>query len=665
MRRIRIALFVLSLALLVPLALLAWRALDGLALERSVRHRAVAERAFDEMERSLSDFLAREEARPFEAYRFYVSGPGDRSPLSRPEGLEDFVVGAFQRGPDGRIETPFEPRDLEAARVRGDWPPGPEVRAAISEVKAVVAGAFFAGADAVSGERSLRRRDAASKGKAAFSPGTTRALADGFAAAAEAPAAEPAEPSGRASAYEVLQSFNRGAEDRAERKQKVQTARLPRSLAAPSPPEPSADAQLVPSLAEESSVPEQRERESRIAAPLRALGYVVSEAERFDDPRREDLAKQAEGADEVDALALALDPMVGRPTGERYLLLYRTVLLGEQGFRQGLLLDRARLLAWLDRSVLRAGRLSQLATLRSDGGPVARDFAFEHRFAEPFDGLHARLELDALPGLAGPGAIYGLVALVLLIGTAGLFAIHRMVAVVVQFAERRNNFVAAVTHELKTPLTAIRMYGEMLRDDLVPTEAKRREYVGTISDESERLSRLIDNVLEFSRLERGRRELSLRVGAVAPVLEEATRKLRTHAEREGFALALAVEPGLPPIRFDRDALLQVLFNLVDNAMKYAAGSSPREVVLEARRRDGAVEIAVRDHGPGVSSRHQKRIFEPFYRGEDELTRSAKGTGIGLALVKELAERMGAAVRGSNDPGGGFRVCLAFPAVDPA
>jgi signal transduction histidine kinase len=240
-----------------------------------------------------------------------------------------------------------------------------------------------------------------------------------------------------------------------------------------------------------------------------------------------------------------------------------------------------------------------------------------------------------------------------------------MVAVVVDFAERRNNFVAAVTHELKTPLTAIRMYGEMLRDDLVPNDEKRREYYGTISDESERLSRLIDNVLEFSRLEHGRREMNWSVGAIGPVIEEAARKLRTHLDRESFSLEIEVDAGLPPVRFDRDALLQVLFNLVDNAMKYAGSAGRRVVVLEARRRAAGVEVAVRDFGPGVSGRHLSRIFEPFYRGEDELTRSAKGTGIGLALVKDLAERMGAAVAGANAEGGGFRVCLAFRAVDPA
>jgi signal transduction histidine kinase len=245
-------------------------------------------------------------------------------------------------------------------------------------------------------------------------------------------------------------------------------------------------------------------------------------------------------------------------------------------------------------------------------------------------------------------------------GAVGLLAVYRMVGVAIHFAERRNNFVSAVTHELKTPLTAIRMYGEMLRDGLVGAEDKRLEYYGTITDESERLSRLIDNVLEFARLERGTREMNWTVGSVGPILEEAAEKLRAHAGREGFWIALEVEADLPAVRFDRDALLQVLFNLVDNAMKYARAARDRSIALEARRRGAGVLVSVRDYGPGVSGGHLARIFEPFYRGGDERTRTTRGTGIGLALVKDLSERMDAAVSGANADGGGFCVRLVFP-----
>ena len=125
------------------------------------------------------------------------------------------------------------------------------------------------------------------------------------------------------------------------------------------------------------------------------------------------------------------------------------------------------------------------------------------------------------------------------------------------------------------------------------------------------------------------------------------------------SLAVAQEPLPDPVRYDRDALLQVLFNLVDNAMKYARSGDARRVVIEVRRGEGGVLLSVRDFGPGVARRHLPRIFEPFYRGEDELVRSTKGTGIGLALVRDLAQRMGAGVRGDNAEGGGFRVSLAF------
>ena len=164
--------------------------------------------------------------------------------------------------------------------------------------------------------------------------------------------------------------------------------------------------------------------------------------------------------------------------------------------------------------------------------------------------------------MGGGTYVYGLAGLLAAAGALALFALYRMVAVAVSFAERRSNFAAAVSHELKTPLTAIRMYGEMLRDNLVESDAKRREYYGSITLESERLGRLIDNVLEFSRLEQGTRSLSPAVGDIGPAIEEtveldaASRRARgLHARagsrpgpsrralRSGRARAGAVQPG--------------------------------------------------------------------------------------------------------------------------
>jgi signal transduction histidine kinase len=311
--------------------------------------------------------------------------------------------------------------------------------------------------------------------------------------------------------------------------------------------------------------------------------------------------------------------------------------------------------------VLDFAALPEVELSFSPDADATADSVYRHRFAEPFDALQATLVLPALGDAGGASTVRWLSFLLFAALALGLFALYRMVAVTVGFAERRSNFVAAVSHELKTPLTAIRMYAEMLRDGMVPSGEKQREYYGTITAESERLSRLIQNVLEFSRLERGSRDVHLVAGPLAPVVEEAVQVLRPHAEREGFRLEVDVPADLPPVRFDRDALLQVLFNLVDNALKYARDASDRTVRIEGRAEQGGVRLAVRDAGPGVADGQLSRIFEPFYRAGDELTRTAQGAGIGLALVRELSDRMGAALRGVNAPGGGFEVSLLLRA----
>ena len=187
--------------------------------------------------------------------------------------------------------------------------------------------------------------------------------------------------------------------------------------------------------------------------------------------------------------------MTGRVIDGDHLMLYRTVVRAAQGYRQGVLLDLPRLGDWLReqglgddglaryaqrhvRSAARRGWVRSRADRRDRALP-----SIQHRFAEPFDDLSARLALRPLPGVGSVTYVYALAALLLVTGVLGLAALYRMVSVVVGFAERRSNFVAAVSHELKTPLTAIRMYGEMLRDGMVPSEAKRDEYYRHITVE--------------------------------------------------------------------------------------------------------------------------------------------------------------------------------------
>ena len=608
MRRFRILFIVVAVVVIVPVGLLVRRAIDSVELEQRTRHQVVAERIFDEMERALSEMLAREEERPFGEYSYeYVpqgqeAGPLVRSSLADPPSLK-FIVGYFQLAPDGKLQTPLQPASA---------------RAALNELERSVTPYFRTGA----GPSGAWVRT----GLAPQVPGTTvasgdksgRADAEGRLAAASG-----------VSAFDALRALNKGVEQRAARQAKTELQYAPAPLL---------DQRAAPA----SAAPKER-----------------------DVPAQ--LAEAAKGVWSNEPARLEIMPMVGRVVDAHRMLLYRTVVRDAQTYRQGLLLDLDALETWLRGEALGTDGVANYATVdftnRLAQGPrseAASAYVYQHRFADPFADLSARLVLRPLPGAGGANYVYALCGVVLLAGGLGLIGLYRMVAVTVSYAERRSNFVAAVSHELKTPLTAIRMYGEMLRDGIVPAEAKRAEYYRHITAESERLSRLINNVLEFSRLEKGTRQMSLVTGSLGPVVTEAAELLRPHAEREGFVLDVEVDASLPAVRFERDALLQVLFNLVDNAVKYARESEPKRITLSCRADGRQVRLTVRDHGPGVPAYQLRKLFEPFYRGESELTRRSKGTGLGLALVQSLAKQMGASAVARNARGGRFEVELIFP-----
>ena len=366
-------------------------------------------------------------------------------------------------------------------------------------------------------------------------------------------------------------------------------------------------------------------------------------------------------------------PMAAAVVDEKRIILHRTVAISGAGtYEQGMLIDLDHLAGWLEARVLGQGGLREFIALDFSRGqgrdaaesgyaPYEREhFVYRHRFGEPFESLSARLSLLPLPDEGGSGYVYAIGLLLVLASTVGLWAVYRTVAAAVDFSERRSNFAAAVSHELKTPLTAIRMYAEMLRDGMVSDKAKEKEYSATITAEAERLTRLIQNVLEFSKLERGAHQLDLVSGSLGEPLHEVLRIIEPHARSQGFVMALDLDDPLPAVRFDPDAFQQILFNLIDNALKYAATADTKRVELCARRVEGAVEVRVRDYGPGVAREHRPHLFDPFYRGEKELTRRTRGAGIGLALVQSLAKQMDAAVSARNRPEGGFEVALRFP-----
>src|SRR5580704_1200039 len=209
----------------------------------------------------------------------------------------------------------------------------------------------------------------------------------------------------------------------------------------------------------------------------------------------------------------------------------------------------------------------------------------------------------------------------------------------------KSEFVANVSHELKTPLALVRMFGEMLQSGRVASEAKRQEYLDIIVGESERLSSLIENVLDFARVERGRQAYDFADGSVGEAFSRAVNVYRHRAESEGVALATDIAPDLPRTRIDDRAIQLAVINLVDNALKYAPASGT--VTIRVRSENGAGEsivVRVIDRGPGVPLEDRERIFERFVRGstgrDAASGRPVRGSGIGLALVRHIAESHG-------------------------
>jgi Osmosensitive K+ channel histidine kinase len=225
-------------------------------------------------------------------------------------------------------------------------------------------------------------------------------------------------------------------------------------------------------------------------------------------------------------------------------------------------------------------------------------------------------------------------------------------------SELRSQFVSSVSHELKTPLTSIRMLAETLQMGRGRDAKTESEYLDTIVNECERLSRLVDGVLLFSKAERGKVVYHFRPLEAAETVHAAARALDYTLAQKGFRLKIEIEAGLPRLRGDHDALEQALLNLLGNAMKYSGDA--RDIEVAVKREDGRVAIDVTDHGAGIAAAEQTRIFEKFYRADTPENQHIPGTGLGLALVAQIVKAHGGEVRVRSAPGEGSTFSLLLP-----
>jgi signal transduction histidine kinase len=252
-------------------------------------------------------------------------------------------------------------------------------------------------------------------------------------------------------------------------------------------------------------------------------------------------------------------------------------------------------------------------------------------------------------------AALGVLVVVILAGTVTTWRLMRREA---EVAQLKADFVANVSHDLKTPLSVIRMFGETLEMGRVTDPARREEYYRVITRESERLSRLIENVLDFSRIEGGRRTYERAPAAVEPLVRDTLDAFAYPLAQGGFKVEVDVVPDLPDVMMDAPAIGQALANLVDNAIKYAG---ERKVVrVHAALDGGELALSVTDEGIGIPPAEQARIFEKFYRVGRSDTQGRRGSGVGLALVRHVAEAHGGRVTVESRAGEGSRFTIRLP-----
>ena len=682
--RLRLWLALLFAALALPSALLVQHAYGQLKWEAFHRQRVLAEEFAQRVDSRLAALVAAEEARPATDYRFLVvaGDPGARvlalSPLASfpPERTLPGALGHFEVEADGTFRSPLLPAAGEDPGRHGITRDALAARTArVAELRELLARHRVGGEPALAGARDAPARASADAERLELSlsriegdraRGAGASVAEGVAASSEpgrldkkiasapaqalfdrlddatssrAPAASapPADSLGRVEELRLEQAYSAEAEAKRDTgaRAKARQARKEQSLAPAVAPAPAA-----PALAE---------AQASEALPIRAF---ESEVEPFRFAR-------------LDADHFVLYRNVWRD-GQRTvqgLLLAREALLGSAIGRPFAATALARAsdlaLAWRG-EVLEAWSATGSPRYAAGAGELDGTLLHRARLSAPLGEFELLFDVTRLP--PGPGAtvlawVSALLAAMLVLT---FLLLYRLGLGQIRLVRQQQDFVSAVSHELKTPLTSIRMYGEMLREGWVD-EGRRRDYYEFIHAESERLTRLIDNVLQLARMSRNGLQVAPQEVALGTLCEQARTRLASRVAQTGFTLELNVEAAAATtvVTADPDLFLQIVINLVDNALKFAARAEPRRVVLGARRSEGGGGVvSVRDFGPGVPRDQMKKIFRLFYRPGNELTRETAGTGIGLALVHQLAVAMGGRVDVVNrDPGAEFRVTL--------
>ena len=645
MKKLKLLILIFSLALCIPLAFFVFKTYRGLEQEEAATLRYFAETLFDEMEQALAVLVQKEEGRAIDEFNYHVfpsamprgAGEPQQSPLSQIP-REKYILGYFQNNPDGSFQTPL----LESGgRIL------PERAKLISELK---------GANEVFNRKRVTVTDRIKSGPAEM-----------------VAQKESKQKAGFADKYLDLSRTQRSKTYLGQTEKRLEkiTVNQAANLAKQEPP------QVIESnpLADET---EDRKDDLRMAEG-RAAGKAPTAKKRqveasFMAESMSDV-KPAPAADRDEAAGFQVEvaPLRAVFLNDGQIFIFRRIMINSQIYRQGFVLGVNAFLDYLTRTYFLTQPLAQFTALRLsvvDQGREANavqtgvisqnpDFMLNRGFPSPFSFLKATLTCERIPRSEGRKTLTIMLIVLAVIVLMGLFAIHRSVRTIVDLSERRSQFVSSVTHELKTPLTNIRMYVEMLEQGIAANPEREQEYFRILDSEGVRLSRLINNVLELSKLEKKQRHINLQTGTFEEVIAETQAIMAEKLKQEGFTLI--VTPGrLRPFKYDREVMMQVLINLIENSMKFGRNAPERQIDIRSVQETDGVKIMVSDTGPGIPRHALKKIFNDFYRVDNSLTRTTRGTGIGLALVKKFVDLMGGTVSAADNDGPGCTITIRIP-----
>ncbi len=241
---------------------------------------------------------------------------------------------------------------------------------------------------------------------------------------------------------------------------------------------------------------------------------------------------------------------------------------------------------------------------------------------------------------------------------AGSYYLVRNVLLQMKLAKMQTDFVANVSHELRTPLAVIRMFAETLEMGRVKSDERKLHYYRSIMNESTRLTQLINNILDFSKIESKKKNYNLVPVKIEELVRETLDMYQFHLKQEGFQLEYNSPTDLPEIKADPEALKQALLNLLENALKFSLNE--KKIVVSLKHQNNQIELSVQDFGIGIPESEQKKIFEKFYRASNVYERQAKGSGLGLVLVKNIMDMHGGKIKVKSKPGKGSTFLLIFP-----